>query len=525
MESDARILVVDDSEIIRETMEKLIGDAGYPVESAGGMHEALLLHAAKQFDLFLIDVVMPDVNGLTLLKELKIFDNTCEAVMVTGHESIDDAAKAMELGAFGYLVKPVGRDELLGMVRKALVMVRAKKNRFDRLRLLESTMRSRSEELQAAVSLLETQAQRLDAVINSMGDGLLAVDRDNAVVLLNCQAEKILDVRFGECAGQRLDSIRGRCSSPELLRTLKGDAGREKNRVVMGISYDVSGEGVRHYNVNISDLFDKDGKKTGKLALFSDQTEKISAEHLRNSFLTILAHELRTPLTIIMNYLPLLASEKNEGPERKEVIRDMGTASKRMKTLIDTIMSIALLSDPAMAIRKCDVNIRSLVQQEIAEISDAKDKTSPCIKVEDLFDRPVVQLDPTLAKIIISGLLSNAVKFNRENGLVTIRIEQTMLNGQQAVAMTFKDEGIGFSGYSQGQLFEVLSQGEDHLTRKTMGIGSGLFLVKRASELLGGTLEIRENPECGISAVVTLPASADLQKKQNIIQSGRDYER
>jgi two-component system phosphate regulon sensor histidine kinase PhoR len=516
MGSNLRILVVDDSEVIRETMEKHISDAGFAVESAGGMHEALLLHAKKQFDLFLIDVVMPDVNGLTLLKELRIYDNTYEAIMVTGHESIDDAATAMEFGAFGYLRKPVKRDELLAMVQKALAMVKVKKNRFEHLRHLETSMRSKTQELENAVAVLETQTQRLDAIINSMGDGLLAIDRENAVVLLNGQAEKILDVRFGDCAGQQLDRIGGRMSSPELVSALAGNAGAEKTRD-MSLSYNISGEGVRNYGITVRNVLDRDGKMSGKLALFIDQTEKISAESLRNSYLTILAHELRTPLTIIMNYLPLLASEKSAGGQRKEAVGDMRTASLRMKKLIDTIMSIALFSSPSVSPHDCEVDVRSIVEQEIADIAGAHDGTAPPqVTVENLLDCPVVRMDPTLVKIIISGLLGNAVKFNKEGGTVTIRIEPAMLEGRQAVALTFRDQGNGLTEFSKKHLFEVFSQGDEHLTRKTNGIGSGLFLANRAAKLLGGKLSMRENPppDCGMSSSVTLPAGVESPANQ-----------
>lgn len=513
MDNNLRILVVDDSEVIRETMENLIRDAGYAVESAGGAHEALLLHAKKQYDLFLIDVVMPDVNGLSMLKELRIYDTTCEAVMMTGHESLDDAGKAMELGAFGYLVKPVKRNDLVGMVQKALAMVVVKKKRFDRLQSLENAIRSRTRELENAVGILETQAQRLDTVINSMCDGLLAIDRENAVVLLNGKAEKILGVRFGDCAGQRLDRIPGRCSSPELLDVLT-DAARKEKAGDRSISYDVSGEGIRHYSVNVRDVLDKDGNMSGRLALFNDQTDKISADHLRNSFLTILAHELRTPLTVIMNYLPLLASEKSAGLQQKEAVGDMRTASLRMKKLIDTIMSIALFSSPSVSPRDFEVDICSIVEQEIADVAAAHDGNAPHIRIENILGCPMVRTDPTLVRIIISGLLGNAVKFNKEGGIVTIRIEPAIIEGRQAVAMTFRDQGKGLTEFSKKHLYEVFSQGEEHLTRKTNGLGSGLFLANRAAKLLGGKLVMHDNHDCGMSSLVTLPVRVESPAKQ-----------
>jgi signal transduction histidine kinase len=164
------------------------------------------------------------------------------------------------------------------------------------------------------------------------------------------------------------------------------------------------------------------------------------------------------------------------------------------------------------------VDVCSLVEHEIADIEGAKDWTSPKVRVENLLDHPIVHLDPTLVKIIISGLLSNAVKFTCGNGSVTVRIEGAMLNGQQAVAMTFRDQGSGLTETSKKHLFEVFSQGDDHLTRKNNGLGSGLFLAKRAAELLGATLAMQENAGCGMSFIFTMPANAERATKQTISQ-------
>jgi len=484
----------------------MLAKAGYPCMGVEGVHEAKAVLSKHTFDLFLLDVVMPDIDGLAFLTELMVFDNPYEVIMVTGNESLDDAAKAMELGAFGYLRKPVRHEKLLALVQKALAMVKAKKSKFDYLRDLERDIKSRTIELENSVRILETQAQRLDAIINSIGDGILAIDNENAVVLLNGQAEKILSVRFGDCAGQQLDRIQGPCSSPVLLAAINSKEVLEKNQGI-SISYDIVGKGVRQYNVHINEMLDKNGIVTGKLVFFSDQTEKILAEHLRNSFLTILAHELRTPVTIIMNYLSLFTS-KACLLQQEEVIDDMRNASLRMKKLIDTIMSITVLSDPAASFEKSDVDICMLVEKEVRGIDAEMNETGSNIKIVNLLTDPNLRINSMLAKIIIGALLSNSVKFNRKNGDVIVRIEPGKINGLQAVTITFKDQGAGITKASQKHLFEIFAQGQDHLTRSVNGLGSGLFLAKRASKLLSGSLEMHENPEGGMSFIVTLPVCA-----------------
>jgi signal transduction histidine kinase len=90
---------------------------------------------------------------------------------------------------------------------------------------------------------------------------------------------------------------------------------------------------------------------------------------------------------------------------------------------------------------------------------------------------------------------------------VTVRIEGAMLEGRQAMAIIVRDHGNGLTEASKKHLFEVFSQGDDHLTRKTNGLGSGLFLAKRASELLGATLAMQENAGGGMSFIFTMPAN------------------
>ncbi|MEE9447251.1 MAG: sigma-54 dependent transcriptional regulator [Arenicellales bacterium] len=116
----AHILVVDDEKGIRDTVQDVLEDEGFEVTTAG---DAALAHAAimaSDFDLILMDIWMPDVDGITLLKEVKQQGETCPVVMISGHGSVETAVEAIQYGAYDFLEKPLSTAKLLVTINRAL---------------------------------------------------------------------------------------------------------------------------------------------------------------------------------------------------------------------------------------------------------------------------------------------------------------------------------------------------------------------------------------------------------------------
>src|SRR5256712_1985700 len=116
----ASILVVDDARSTLRALEVILGREGYTVLTATSGEEALTYIEKHDVDLLLCDVKMPNMDGLTVLRHIKAHDAGIAVVMMSGHGDINTAVVAMKEGAFDYLVKPVGRDDLLKTVQKAL---------------------------------------------------------------------------------------------------------------------------------------------------------------------------------------------------------------------------------------------------------------------------------------------------------------------------------------------------------------------------------------------------------------------
>ena len=116
----AQILVVDDDKTMRDACHQILARQGFQVEEATSARQGLSLLERSSFDVILLDLVMPDLDGLETLKKIKALDNDCEVVIITGYGSIPTAVEAMQAGAFHFLSKPFVPDDLRTVITRAL---------------------------------------------------------------------------------------------------------------------------------------------------------------------------------------------------------------------------------------------------------------------------------------------------------------------------------------------------------------------------------------------------------------------
>jgi len=120
LESLSSILVVDDEPAIREMLSKVLGGTGHIVSLAGDGQDALRLAEQERFDVAVVDIRLPGMDGLNLLRELKLVDPDLSVIMVTGYASVESAVKALRQGAYDYFTKPINIDEMRATVARAL---------------------------------------------------------------------------------------------------------------------------------------------------------------------------------------------------------------------------------------------------------------------------------------------------------------------------------------------------------------------------------------------------------------------
>ena len=133
-----KILVVDDAPEARETLTDILEAQSYDIKAVGSGQEAIDLAKKKAFDVALIDIMLPDMEGINVLKSIKEIRPTLEGIIVTGHASVENAIKAMDEGAFAYLTKPLNMTEALANIEKAFDKIQKEKELEEKTKELET---------------------------------------------------------------------------------------------------------------------------------------------------------------------------------------------------------------------------------------------------------------------------------------------------------------------------------------------------------------------------------------------------
>jgi DNA-binding NtrC family response regulator len=136
LDKQARILIVDDDENIRRTMTAILEDEGYLVDSAASGNEALEKANGAVYNLALLDIRLPDMEGVELLELMKDSVPRTRKIMVTGYPSMHNAISAVNKRADAYLIKPVDIEKLLETVKEQLKL-QEEENNFNEMKVAE----------------------------------------------------------------------------------------------------------------------------------------------------------------------------------------------------------------------------------------------------------------------------------------------------------------------------------------------------------------------------------------------------
>ena len=146
-----KILVVDDDTALAEMCIRLLNSYGYDAEAAYSGEDALTKARNSDYSIVISDLNMPGMNGLELLKKIKLLDNRIDVVIMTGYGTDNHAIEAMNLGATDFIAKPFERDELALIVNKIL-QTKSPEKKVDRLRSeLESKDKSKNATLKTDI--------------------------------------------------------------------------------------------------------------------------------------------------------------------------------------------------------------------------------------------------------------------------------------------------------------------------------------------------------------------------------------
>ena len=258
MSTEANILIVDDEMGIREGCKRALSEEGYAADAAEDGQTGLQKVKEKNYDLILVDLMMPGIGGMELIKKIHHWDPEIIMIVITGNATIETAVEATKLGAYDYLPKPFSPEALTAVVKRGLekriLRLEAKKLHAERTqRLLE----------------LVNERSRLRTIIGCMADGVLVANLEGRLVLWNASSVKMLKSKGFDIAGEPLEYY---ISNEPLIAAIKEVLISEDKDFSM-VSHEIPAQDEKVILMaNIAPVRDEDGKILGAVTVLRDIT-------------------------------------------------------------------------------------------------------------------------------------------------------------------------------------------------------------------------------------------------------------
>ena len=482
-----KILIIEDEKGLRIGTEKLLTRKGFSVETAENGTEGIAKGLRSDYDLALIDLKMPDIDGLEVLKELKDKKPSTVCFIVTAYASYDTAIEATRLGAFNYILKPFTPEDLIHQIEKGYKQ---------RVLLLEAeNLRKEREKNLLAIA---HERSRLNTIIESISSGVLLINREGKVVYFNRACLHKLQLEKLVIEDQILEILPPRII--ELVNKIFSDHTSNKSYTT---EVEIISNGELVIEATCSPVPHPDGSFAGVVIVLKNITGLKKIEQLKSQFVSMVAHELKTPMAAVLGYLDILIDEKMNIPmeKRREYLSRSEIRLKGSLELVNDLLDISRMEIGVKQREITDVFLFDVVKSAI-ELQELEiDKKGLTVNINIPKDLPPLRIDKTEAGKIINNLISNAVKYNKENGQVNIKASVR----NNFIVIEIEDSGIGLRETDREKLFQQFFRAKNQYTRSISGTGLGLSIVKRLVESNHGKISVESEYEKGTKFTILFP--------------------
>jgi len=487
-----RILIVEDEAIVAEDLEMAITDIGYEVVGrASRADDAVSMALELKPDLILMDIVLRgEKNGIEASREIKE-KTTIPVLFLTAYSNLEliDAAKSTE--PYAYIVKPFRERQLLASIEMALY---------------KSKMEAR----------LKESEEWLATTLRSIGDAVIATDRDGCVTFVNPIAEKLTAWTQEDAIGKALEEIF------DIRNAGTGDPVESpvskvlRDGTIVGLANHtilVARDGTR---LPIDDsgapIKDEDGAIIGVVLVFRDITDRRHADSERERLLKELeaknaemerftytvSHDLRSPLTTIAGFSEML--RKHIEDNNTEMIKgDLGyieRATAKMDHLLTDTLELSRIGRVVNPPE--DVPFGKIVEEVLDDESVSIKSKNVEISVAD--DFPVVRVDWMRIEEVLTNLIENSMNYMGCEAHPRIEIGNRCDDGETIFFV--KDNGIGIDKSQHEKVFRLFHK----VDTRSKGTGAGLAIVERIIEVHGGRVWVESEKGIGCTICFTLPS-------------------
>ncbi|CEJ74848.1 two-component sensor histidine kinase [[Clostridium] sordellii] len=350
--------------------------------------------------------------------------------------------------------------------------------------------------IDTTIQEVEYKNLQLKSIVKSISHGILAIDINGNVLLINKEAKNIIKASYVDpIEGKNINNV---IKDEKILNEISRFIGSKKTKMNQ-----ITNDEEIVYNIKLDPIYLQSSKNViiGSIINIENITERVRLENMRSDFVANVTHELKTPLTSISGFVETLRINENiDHKTRDRFLGIIENESDRLKRLIDDILLLSFIENKdTISYEKIDI---SNLFKEIYEltINYAKSKNIELrynIENEDI----IINSNRDYIKQIFLNLIDNAIKYTPDGGFV----ETSVYQNDENIFINIKDNGIGISKEDTSRVFERFYRVDKARSRDVGGTGLGLAIVKHIVKSLNGTIDIKSELNVGTEFIVSIP--------------------
>lgn len=335
----------------------------------------------------------------------------------------------------------------------------------------------------------EKERHKLDTTIANIQDGVILLDKESKIILINPAVRRIFGLGLGDFTGKPVLDIITHGDFAALLNSIQDNPLK---------TYEVVFEDGRVFNYQYTPIAD-----IGSVVTLEDISHLKMLDRLKSDFIHTISHDLRSPLTAIMGYIELLERVGPLNDQQKQFVKHVQNSAQNITMLVNDLLDLGRI-EAGFDTRKDEVSLEQILQFTVdnlgRQIIDKKLDFSVSIDP----DIPVLRGNPIRLRQMVDNLLVNAVKYTPENGKVAVSLRRE----DSQVVLEVSDTGVGIPATDQPHIFEKFYRASN-APKGTPGTGLGLAIVRSIVENHQGRIWVESSVGVGTKFVVVLPAEVE----------------
>jgi len=393
------------------------------------------------------------------------------------------------------ITKPIEKlNEFAKEITKGNYKTRAEVYGSDEIGELANTLNHMAETIKEKINLLSEERTKLKTILANMNSGIIMINKNGRIELLNPAAEKLLTHSKDSCTGMHYTSA---VKSSKLISLIS--EAFKKNEI---IEEKETINNKKTFEITVIPLKNQRKKTAGLIVVLHDITKISKLEKIRRDFVANASHELRTPVTSIKGFAEtLLDGAMYDHKACREFIEIINREADRLIRLINELLELSKIEAKEVKLSFKPMDIRMLVSESVKRMEKQFTEAELTVEVKLPKNEVIVNIDKELIEQVLFNLMDNAIKYTPKGG----RIEIEAADKEHDVIVWVRDTGIGIPPKDIDRIFERFYRVDKARSRKAGGTGLGLSIVKHIIDVHGGMVGVNSTLGKGSEFFFTLP--------------------